>query len=271
MRKKGTRATIRVMKRAIGLAALASAGCLMAACGTASAVPAGPAGLRGDVVSGQLTQVSGSTLTLSTATGGVTVTFTGSTSIEKTGTGTDADITTGSCITATGTAATGSALTATTVTVSPSSGGTCSLGGRFGGGVAGGPFIGASFSPRPLPSGIALGFSLVRGLVTAVSGTSVTVRSAAGTEENVVVPSTATVSATTPGISADLVDGVCVTAVGPRGSSGDVAAQSLDVEAPGPSGCPSARGGGFGGSGGGGFGGSGGGGFGGSGGGTTGL
>jgi hypothetical protein len=254
MRKKGSGITIPFMKRAVGFAAVAAAGCLLVACGTTSAVPAGPGGLRGDGASGQLVQVSGSTLTLSTATGDVTVTFTASTSIEKTGTGTAADITTGSCITATGTADTGGSLTATTVTVSPSSAGTCSLAGRLGGGlVPGGPFIGASFSPRPLPSGTAPGFSFVRGVVTAVSGTSVTVRSATGTTESIVLSTSASVSSTTAGTAADLVDGVCVTAVGPRSSSGNVTAQSLVVEAAGPSGCPRARGGGFGGSGGGGF------------------
>jgi hypothetical protein len=47
---------------------------------------------------------------------------------------------------------------------------------------------------------------------------------------------------------------VCVSAIGPKSSSGAVAAQSLDIQLSGPSGCPAARGSGFGGFGGGGFG-----------------
>ena len=194
-------------------------------------------------------------LLLRAANGDVTVTFTSSTSIEKTSTGTYADITTGSCINATGTEDASGTVTATTASVSPSTNGTCSLGARFGSGVnPGGPFSGGSFGPRAVPSGIASDLSFVRGIVTAASGTSVTVQSTTGTSQTVIVPTAIQVSVSAPGTSADLVEGACVSAAGPKGSSGTVAAQSLDIEPAGPSGCPTGRGSGFGGFGGGGFG-----------------
>src|ERR1035438_3302895 len=148
MRKKGRHARIPVMKPLIRVGIVAALCCAVAACGSTSTLPTGPGAFRGGGTDGKLAQMSGSTLTLSTANGDVTVTFTSSTSIEKTATGTGADITAGSCISATGTADASGTVTATTVSVSPSSNGSCTLGGRLGGGVNPGGFIGGRSEKR---------------------------------------------------------------------------------------------------------------------------
>ena len=93
----------------------------------------------------------------------------------QTSTGTLADITAGSCITATGTKGAGGTVTAATVILSAPVNGSCA-GAGFGGGGTFSPRPGASFSPRPSfsPPPQAAGFTAVRGQVKSVTGTSVT-------------------------------------------------------------------------------------------------
>jgi hypothetical protein len=197
----------------------------------------------------------------------VTVDFTSSTPISVTGTGSAADITVGSCITATGGEDSTGTMTATRVTVSPAVGGSCPApsftGANPGGLPSGRPDF--TFRPRSTPGGFA-DFASVRGLVTAVSGSVVTVQETSGSTPSLTVPATAQVSTTTTGSTSDLVAGACVAAIGTEDSSGTLDARSLLIEPSGPSGCFTG-GFGFGGFGGGGYGGFGG--FGGGGGTTT--
>jgi hypothetical protein len=259
-----------VRARLIKVAALGGLGLLIAACGTTgTGSSSGAGGFRnGDITDGSLVSASGSSLVLSTSSNGdVTVDFTSSTPISVTGTGSTADITVGSCITATGGADATGTITAARVTVSPAVNGSCATGsfaGGYPGGEGGRPDF--TFQPRGTPGGFASDFDNVRGVVTAVSGTAVTVQETGGTTPSITVPSSAQVSTTTTGSTSDLVKGACVAAVGAPASSGTVGARSLLIEPSGPSGCFTGGfgSGGFGGGGYGGFGG-----FGGAGGGTT--
>ena len=254
-------ASDRVRARVATAAALGGLGLLIAACGTAStAAPGGYGQLRdGNLTDGSVASLSGSTLVLSTSSGDVTVDFTSSTPISETGTGSVSDITVGSCITATGSDASGT-ITASRATVSAEVSGACPAtsftGGNPGGFGGGRPNF--TFAPRP-SGGFISDFASLRGVVTAVSGTAVTVQPSSGSSQGITVPSTASVSTTTTGSASDLVSGACVAAVGPRSSSAVVTASSLLIEPAGPSGCFTG-GSGFGGLGGGGFGGLGGGG-----------
>ena len=99
----------------------------------------------------------------------------------------------------------------------------------------------------------------MRGVVTAVDGTTLTVHSSSGSSDRLTVPATARVSTTASASTAALVAGSCVGAIGPRSSSGTVQARSLLIEPAATSGCFTG-GSGVGGFGGGGFGGFGGGG-----------
>ncbi|HZS14493.1 MAG TPA: hypothetical protein VFC09_07845 [Candidatus Dormibacteraeota bacterium] len=247
----------------------------LAACGSspsatntgakATPSPSGdPNGRRGGAAAGQLVQINGSTLIVSTSNGDATVAFTGSTPVTKTRTGSVADITKGSCVTATGTKDASSVLTASTVLLSPPVNGSCTAG-PFGGN---GPR--PSFSPRPnatarpTPSGVPQAFA--RGQVAAVTGTQVTLTTANGAATTITVPTTVRVAVSEAITSADLSVGDCVVAAGPKDASGTVQARSINVVPPGANGCNTGAGG-FGGFGGRGFGGGGGGFFGGGGGG----
>jgi len=249
----------------IRFACLAGLSLAAAACGTVSSAGAPSTGSRdANLTDGTLVRVSGSALVLSTSSGDVTVDVTGSTPITDTSMGSVADITVGSCITASGSADGTGLITATNVTVSMAVNGICAAGPSAidpGGFPGGRPDF--TFRPRETPSGFTPDFTSVRGMVTAVSGAAVTVQETSGISEGVTLPTTARVSTSTPGSPSDLVAGACVAAIGPRGSSGTVTARSLLIEPTGPSGCFTGSSG-FGGYGGGGFGG-----FGGAGSGTT--
>jgi len=260
---------------AAATAVLALAACGSTTAGTTSASPSAKAGrpaARVNGADGELVKITGSTLILSGTNGDTTVTFSPSVPITETSTGTFADITVGSCLQLTGTKDGTGAVTATTVRISPAVNGSCTVPAVPGGGVrpSGGPA--RSFSPPPTAANLAV----VRGKVTGIAATAVTVALAAGGSQTVSVPPTLPVSHSTIVTTADLTDGVCVAAVGAKDSSGTVVARALTIEPAGPTGCftggrafgGTGAGGGFGGAGGGGggFGGAGGGGFGGAGG-----
>jgi len=239
---------------------LAACGAAATAGGTsASPSPSGSprAGLRGGA-SGQLVQISGQTLILTGPNGDTTVTFTDSTTITKTSTAALADVTVGTCVVATGQKdATTGAITARTVIVSPMGASGCAAR------VIPTPSPNASPRPSfsPPPGGLA-NLSFTSGEVTAVNGTTVTLKTAAGASVAVMVPSTARVTKSAVVTAADLQTGQCLSASGPKDSSGNVQASALTITPAGPSGtCTTRGGGGFGGGGfgGGGFGGGGGG------------
>ena len=246
----------------IVMSAAAVAMLALAACGSSSA--AGPASTsasssantqsgRGpgrNGASGELVKISGTTLILNAQSGDVTVVYNGSTRIQKTSTGTVADIVTGTCIVATGQKDSSGAVTASVVRLSSKVNGSCAPGGP-----------GAGNGARPTPSGTPrpgqanAGFAA--GEVTAVSGTSVTVLDATGASRPVTVPTTVRVSTSSSASASDLAVGDCVLATGSKDASGTVTARSLSIVPAGPSGCFTGAGGrgfggGFGGGGGGG-------------------
>jgi hypothetical protein len=214
-------------------------------------------------VVGTAAAVSGSSLEVQNPTSGqVTVTFTASTPITDTVSVTSKDVTVGSCVTVVGTpSAAGAAaksVTATSVTISAPVKGDCTGAGGFGGfGGFGGGGSGAgatprpSFSPRPRPTGSrgAFGngtFGGADGKVTSVSASgfvvearSRTAGSATATDTSVTVITTSaskylkTVTASASALKV----GLCVTAVGTANSIGAVAARSIRISQPGPSGC----------------------------------
>ena len=134
------------MNRAF-LGAVGLAACLgVVACGSAAA-SGGPirdaspsawsrAASPRNAAFGQLVQINGSTLILSSSNGDSTVTYASTTTITQTSTGTLADITAGECITATGSKGADGTLTATTVTLNAPVNGSCTATGFGGGGLA---------------------------------------------------------------------------------------------------------------------------------------
>jgi hypothetical protein len=240
------------------LAGLGVVACGSAAAGNAPTTQPSPSGgarrAAGNVAFGQLVQISGLTLILSNSNGDATVTYAPTTTITQTGTGTLADITAGTCLSATGTKNAAGTLTATTVTLSAPTKGSCIAPGVGGGGGTFTPRPG--FSPRAQPTGV----TVARGQVKTVSGTSVTLTQASGSTTTIDVPTTVKVTMSTIVGATALQTGQCLTAVGTKASSGAVAARVLTITPPSATGCTAGFGGGFGRGGGfgGGFGGGGG-------------
>jgi len=123
----------------LGIAACGSASASGASTPSASPSSGGRTGLARNATFGQLVQINGSTLILSSSTGDSTVTYATTTTITQTSTGSLANVTPGLCITATGTKDATGALVATTVLLSAPVSGSCTTG--FGGGGGG------TFSP----------------------------------------------------------------------------------------------------------------------------
>jgi hypothetical protein len=222
-----------------------------------------PAAFPGVV--GTAAAVSGSSLEVQNPTSGqVTVTFTASTPITDTVTVTSKDVTLGSCVTVVGkpsaAGASTTSVTATSVTISAPVKGNCIGGGGFGGGGFGG-FGGGqggssprpSFSPRPRPTGSrgAFGngaFGGADGKVTSVSASGFVVqgRNRAATSDTSITVITTAASKylkTVTTASAALKVGQCITAVGTANSIGAIAARSIRISQPGPSGCVTGFGG----------------------------
>jgi Domain of unknown function (DUF5666) len=184
---------------------------------------------------GQVAQINGTTLVLSTSSGDVNVTYDASTTMTKTRSGVLADITPGSCMVATGQKDATGALTVRSVRLSQPVNAACAtgLGGRGPGGAGAGGAQGLSRSPAPGQPTL----SVVAGKVTTASGTSITVQPATGPAQTVTVPTTLTVNVANPATASDLSVGECVQAVGPKSSSGTVTATSISIVPSGPSGC----------------------------------
>lgn len=244
-----------------GVGALTLAACGSAAAGTTTPKPgASPTPRNGaralNRAFGQLVQIKGQTLIVSNAQGDTTVTYTSSTPITQTSTATFADITTGECLSATGTKDSSGAVTASNVTVRNAVNGSCSAASLFGPGGPGGGNGGATRTPNPNrtpnPSfAPPANLGRANGLVTAVNGTSVTVQeqSPGGgtTSTTITVPTTVRVSRVDTVDSSALQTGECVTAAGQKDSSGTVQARALTIVPAGPNGCTAGGGGFFGG------------------------
>jgi hypothetical protein len=240
-----------------------------AAPGSSPTPTAGQAAFPGVV--GTAAAVSGSSLEVQNPTSGqVTVTFTASTPITDTVSVTSKDVTVGSCVTVVGkpsaAGAAAKSVTATSVTISAPVKGDCTGAGGFGGGGFGGFGRGGtgtgatprpSFSARPRPTGSqgAFGngtFGGADGKVTSVSAGGFVVQArtrAAGsgtateTSVTVITTSASTYLKTITASASALKVGLCVTAVGTANSIGAVAARSIRISQPGPSGCVSGFGG----------------------------
>ena len=164
------------------------------------------------------------------------------------------DIVTGTCVAIVGQKDSAGAVTATTVRLSRPVNGSCALGLPGGGGG----------SPRSFPSGGARpsgapalnpNIAVISGMVTAVTGTTVTVRTIAGATTSATVPTTLSVTESSPATPADLTVDSCVRAIGRKDAQGVVQATALTLQPTNSSGsCTFAGGGGFGFGGGGGFG-----------------
>ena len=217
---------------------LCGATLLMAGCGSAataassSGTPsaAGRGAFAGGGASGQLVQVSGQTLTLSTTNGDVTVTYTSTTPITQTSTGVSADIVTGTCVAVVGTKDSTGAVTATSVRLTQPVNGACTSGNGIRGGGGG---FGARPSGAPRPSGVPTpnpNIAIVTGLVTAVNGTSVTVRPTTGAITTVTVPTTVALNESQAATASDLAVDDCLLARGAKNLAGVIAATALTIE-----------------------------------------
>lgn len=231
---------------AVAALAVAACGSTGSAAGNSSSSSTSGAGGNGqgaarqgrNGAAGELVQINGATLVLNTTNGDVTVKIGGSTPVTQTHTGTVADIVVGSCIVATGKKDSSGTVTASAVRVSPAVNGACTGPGlgAFGGQPRNGATPRADASPNPsrTPNPNA---GMVRGLVTLVSGTTVTVHDPRGGSGSVTVPTTVRVTTSSTGSTADLALGQCVLAVGSKDSAGVVSATGLSIVPAGPSGC----------------------------------
>jgi hypothetical protein len=235
------------MNRIVMTALLLTAVTGLAGCGAAASAGSSSPGASASPrfggrngISGELVQMNGTNLVVNSQSGDVTVVYTNATTFQKTSTGTFADILAGKCLTTSGQKDASGALTATTVRLSDKVNGAC----RFAG-----PRTGAPATARPSPPAGRPNFSVVGGEVTAVSGNAVTVTASTGASQTVTVPTTVRVSKSSPATASDLALHQCITANGPKDTSGKVTARSIAIVPPGPSGCATGGRGGFGGGG----------------------
>jgi hypothetical protein len=197
--------------------------------------PTGGGGQRPGV-SGTIAAASDGLLQVQSTSTQTAVSYTSSTTIRQQVTGTLADVTAGVCIVATS-AASGSP--ATSVRISPSTDGGCA--GGFGG-RGGGASAGPRPTARPTPDashraggGAGAGrFSgaFATGVVSQVSGDTITLQSAQGSDSTVTVGSSTVFTTTQTATASALAVGQCVTAQGTADQSGGFAATALTVSAP---------------------------------------
>jgi Domain of unknown function (DUF5666) len=244
------------MNRPIPILAVAATFVLAACGGTASAAKntASPTPGAGNAfrngASGQLVQISPTTLILTGPNGDTTVTYTSATTITKTSIATLADIAKGTCVLANGQKDASGLITATTVLISPRTATGCAARNFGPPSPAPGSSPRPSFSPRPnatpRPSGQPNNGAFVTGEVTAQSGPSLTVLTQANGTQKIVVSSAATITESSSVSESALQNGECIRANGSRDTSGDVQATAITITPAGPSGtCNSGFGGGF--------------------------
>ena len=223
----------------------------------------GGGGQRQPGVNGLVAAVTGTTMQIQTRTDQTAVTWSDATTFTKVDTAALADVTVGSCVTVLEPAASGSAtgsasapanqVTAASVEVRPAVNGECT--GGFGGGAPnGGPGAGAT-RPPGAPTGTAttgpggrnggdVGRRAVAGLVSAVSGDTITVQETMrargdGTATATASPTTTAVTVTTTGsttytaqktaAATDVAVGECASALGKADDTGAVAATSISL------------------------------------------
>lgn len=237
---------------------LCSSVLLLAACGSTTSAAVGssagaatqPGAGRGGTF-GQIVQVNGSQLTVSTSSGDVNVAYSSTTALTTTSTGSAGDIVTGKCVVIAGLKDSTGGVTASTVRLSEPVNGSCTSTAFPGGGPrpSGGfspPAVSPGATPRPTPNPNA---AFVTGIVTAVSGTTVTVQPASGSATSVTVPTTLSVTESSTATSADLTVNSCVRAIGQKDGQGVVQATALTLQPANSNGACTSAGGAFGGGG----------------------
>ena len=230
--------------------------CLLAGC--SAAAPAAPAATQtrqgggsfgqngvpgGGGVFGQIAAVNGNTLQVQSQSAQTAVDVSASTIILQTSTASATDVTVGSCIVASAFPAAGSSASpsssgaVTSVAISPATNGNCA------GGLRVGPRNGTrpTASPRPSAPRNRTFTPPVAGLVTGVSGSTITVsvKSAAGatSTKDVTTTSSTAYTLTSSATSAALTVGRCAAVRGATDSAGAVTATSVTVSDPGANGC----------------------------------
>jgi len=228
----------------VGVAAAVLAGCGSiggnagaAAATTVKTSPSPGRGAFGNGVVGQVSQVASGKLTVDQQNGSVTVTYDSTTSVLQSGAGSIAEAVPGTCVVAAGTTDAGGTVTARTFQIQLNMNGDCTPPAGLGGGQGAG-----GGAPRRSPSpgaggGPPTNFAMVRGKLTSVSGSTMTVQPQTGSPVTVVVSSSTTFTRLVTSSPARLAVGECVTATGQRDSSGTVKARSILISAPGPKGC----------------------------------
>jgi len=216
----------------------------LTACGGGPAAVAAPAAVN---VAGQVVQVSGSTLTLTdNQSRDTNLLFDDKTVIESPAAGSAADVVAGSCVTGTGSPDANGAVAVRMLQVSRSVGGKCpTAANATGRGTRPSPPAGASPNPARTPGGAA-NFRQVAGLVTASDGTTLKVRSAAGTDVQVTLGPATRITRLVAYPMADLKVGDCILATGTMLPAGLDRAAVMVVSQPGARGCFGGGPGGFG-------------------------
>jgi Domain of unknown function (DUF5666) len=232
----------------VGVAAAVLAGCgsigqPAGASGAAAQTSPSPGrGAFANGVAGQVSQVGSGTMTVAQQSGSARVTFDSSTSVLQSGTGSLSEAVAGVCVVATGTKDASGVVTARTFQVQLNMNGNCTPPAGLGGGGGGGGGQGAGGragrgSPSPGAGGAPpANFANVRGKLTSVSGSTMTVQPQTGSPVTVMVDSSTTVTRLVTSSTARLAAGECVTANGQRDSSGTVKARTILISPPGPNG-----------------------------------
>ena len=242
----------------VGVAAAVLAGCgsigqpAGASSGTApKSSPSPGRGAFANAVAGQVTQVGSGTLTVAQQSGSAKVTFDSTTSVLQSGTGSASEAVAGVCVVATGTTGAGGVITARTFQVQLNMNGNCTPPAGLGGGQGAGGGRGPRGSPSPGAGGGAppANFGNVRGKLTAVNGSTLTVQPQTGNPVTVMLTSSTAVTRLVTSSTARLAVGECVTANGQKDSSGAVKARTILISPPGANGNCTFAGGGFGGGG----------------------
>lgn len=235
-----------------------------AAAATPSQAPAAVTGQRmpgGGGTTGEIAAVSDALMQVQGLDGQTAVTWDDSTAITQTVAGALADVTVGSCVTALPGTSTDDDAAAATVAITPATDGECGGFGGSPGGIAGdGPtMLREGEMPEPpagaptdlpdrsdLPDDAMIGGTVGRisaGLVTAVSGSTITVEPVRPVDDSDTTTATITVDdattyTTQAGADASAITvGRCVSAQGEADDSGKVAASSLLLSDAGDSGC----------------------------------
>ena len=172
--------------------------------------------------SGAVATVNGDTLTLTTSQGAVTINITSSTAIEKTVTGTSANLGQGDFVTVSGTADNTGNIDATSITVRASGQTFPSTGSTFGNG-------GGFAVPNSGISGVGTG--IIVGTIGTIKGNSFTVTTTQGQVTVNIGPNTV-IETTESGSISDLQKGASLTVVGTTTSNGSINATSVTIAAP---------------------------------------